>query len=180
MYAAEKTTRILVLLCAVLCAGAADGTLTPAPTTTGDEQRLLAEQHRLEKRVARLRQEQDYLLFQQVFQQSASKYLVLDLAAGKGMLKYRNRVLRIFPLFRKGRLSGRPGPGMLALSEKTGQSGSNNRQLVFGDTLVLESRYRKSRGGHAIRYGLLSQDLAALGPLLELGARAYVIPNERK
>jgi GTPase Era involved in 16S rRNA processing len=45
-----------------------------------------------------LKKEQEFLLFQHTLAAADSKYLILNLRTGKGMLKYRGRILRIFAL----------------------------------------------------------------------------------
>lgn len=167
--------RLIMLVLAALTLLGAGGELPP---DAEEERRLLDEKQRLEQRIAVLNREQDFLLFQQVFQQSDSKYLILDPASGKGQLKYRNRVLRTFSLERKERTSRDPAPGAVVLTGKSGPNGKA-RYLVFGNGLILEGRGRRSSTGPAARYGLYSRDLAALHYALEVGANAYIVAPHR-
>ena len=136
----------------------------------------LYDRHRqLERRVAELEREQEFLLFQRVFQRSDSKYLILDLARGKGTLKYRNRVLRSFRIVRVGGKKRSPGPGAVLLTEKRDRFGKK-RALVFGNDLILQGSRRHQPSDPIPRYALGSKDLAAISYAIEVGAMGYIVP----
>ncbi len=60
------------------------------------EPALVEQQKQLSAKIDTLTQEQDYLLFQKTMYASDSKYLVINITARTGQLKYKNRVLRDF------------------------------------------------------------------------------------
>src|SRR5512145_1839818 len=67
-----------------------------APGEADERKQLENAQKQLASRIEELKKEQDFLLFQRSFAGSDSKYLILDLSAKTGTLKYRNRILRTF------------------------------------------------------------------------------------
>lgn len=120
-----------------------------------------------------LKAEQDFLLFQKTFYESDSKYLVLELSAGKGRLMYRNRILRSFNLERTSKRSKDPVAGIIAMTAKT-DGASRNRALLFGNILELHSKKNPAKGGMSAGYRVGKRDLAALYYALEAGAKAYI------
>lgn len=139
---------------------------------------LLRKEQELERRIADLKREQDLLLFRRTMQQSDSKYLLLDLAAGTGKLKYRNRVLRSFPLTKAGGPKGHLPQGPVRLTEKRDQHGKK-RLLLFGTGLVLQGKGRVGHQEPGRRYALGAKDLAALTYAIEVGAQAYIVRDDR-
>ena len=55
-----------------------------------DRVQLLERERQVRARIELLKREQEFLLFQKELFAADSKYLVLDLRAGTGLLKYRN------------------------------------------------------------------------------------------
>lgn len=142
---------------------------------TDERQQLIERQKQLDARIAKLRSEQDFLLFEKQMEESDSKYLLLDLSAGSGTLKYRSRILKNFS-FSPVR-SRRPPPGPVVLTAKEEQQGSR-RRLIFGTALVLETKQKGGRRGDAARrLALLRRDMASLFYALDVGSPAYILPE---
>jgi hypothetical protein len=150
----------------------------PARAQDVDErQRLLNQRQKLTARIDHLRREQELLLFQKTAYQSDSKYLLLDTRSGKGLMKYRNRILRSFSIARTDRSSRRPKPGPRILSEKI-EGPPQARMLVFGNDLVVHTkrfagRSRIPKGSSSLTIG--TKDMAAIYHAIERGAALYVI-----
>ena len=126
----------------------------------------------LSARLDTLKAEQDFLRFQKVVYETDSKYLVLDLASGKGMMMYRNRVLRTFAMERMGTKARVPERGIIRMTGKIDGS-SKKRALIFGNGLTFYGR-KANVGLKQAAYGLGTKDLAALFYALEIGANAYM------
>jgi hypothetical protein len=142
-----------------------------------EERRQFEEkQTQLARRVETLRKEQDFLLFQKSFFGSDSKYLVLDLAAGTGTLKYRNRTLRTFGVavpssHRQGLREGR----YILTAKSDGPGGK--RALVFQDSFTIRGKgYSGSSSGERKLPGMTigKKDLAALYYALDSGSMLYI------
>ena len=142
-----------------------------------DERRQLAEmQEQLARRIGSLQKEQDFLLFQKSFFGSDSKYLVLDLAAGTGTLKYRNRTLRTFGVTMPAALRRGLSEGRYVLTAKT-DGAAGKRALVFQDRFAIHGRgFSGSSAGEKRTPGMVigTQDLAALFYAVEKGAMLYI------
>jgi hypothetical protein len=145
-----------------------------------DEARVLRERERhVQARIEELKREQEFLLFQGTLAAADSKYLVLDLRAGKGMLKYRGRILRNFnfPLMGKPLPAGRK-QGVVTLTGKLDGS-LVKRQLVFTDPLlIIGSKHvsnGKAKSNKGIRIMLGAKDLGSIFYALEVGSLAYIL-----
>ena len=161
-----------MLLLLLVLAGAGRGTAVADGAAERSE--LLRKQQELAQRIADLERERDLLLFRRALQQSDSKYLLLDPAAGTGTLKYRNRVLRSFRMTKAGGPRGHLPPGPVKLTEKRDKHGKN-RMLLFGTDLVLQGRGVKQHQEQGRRYALGVKDLAAISYAVETGAWAYIV-----
>lgn len=126
----------------------------------------------LVKKLEALKEEQEYLLFRKTFQAMDSKYLILDLSVGKGMMLYRNRVLRTFSLEKTNRKQANPKSGLVTMTGKI--DGSSKKRMLTFDALVLHAHkkdgFRLKQPGY--RIGL--RDLAALYYALDIGSKAYI------
>ena len=142
-----------------------------------EERRQLAEkQAQLEARIASLKREQDFLLFQKAFFGSDSKYLVIDLAAGTGTLKYRNRTLRTFGITVPLSLRHRLREGRYLLTAKNDGT-AGKRSLVFQDSFAIHGKgYSGASAGEKRLPGMTigSKDLAALYFAVDNGTMIYV------
>lgn len=167
MKIAKYSISLVVLL---LCAAGS------AYSQDADERKHLIErQKQLQARIGDLKREQEHLLFRKQMYESDSKYLVLDLSAGRGELRYRNRVLRNFA-FSPARSHALPS-GALVLTAKEEQEGKK-RTLLFGNTLVIGTKQKTGggrKGGQALRVALLRKDMASLYYALDAGSRAYIL-----
>ncbi len=145
----------------------------PAYAEPGTERTdLLTRQQALSQKLASLKAEQEFLVFKRAFLETDSKYLVLDLAAEKGTLMYRNRVLRTFRLIRLNRRGREPQSGIVEMTGKT--DGSRKRELLFGDVFSIQGKKRNERYGKHPVYGLGIKDLAALFYALDVGSKAFI------
>jgi len=164
-------TQALLFLLSALLLGM-DG----PPREKGERRQLEGRQAQLAVRIKALKQEQDFLLFQKSFLSSDSKYLVLDLAAGTGTLKYRNRTLRIFRVettssLRKGLRAGR-----YILTAKT-DGPLKKRALVFQHAFVIHGKgYAGALSAEKKLPGMLigRRDLAALYYAVDSGTMLYI------
>jgi len=145
-----------------------------------DEVRSLRErERRIRTRIGMLKKEQEFLLFQRTLAAADSKYLILDLRTGKGMLKYRGRILRNFDCAFSGkRLNAAIPKRIVTLTEKMDGS-PRARQLVFNDTLVIIQSKQvstgKTKSKQWLRILLRKKDLGAIFFALEKGSLAYII-----
>jgi hypothetical protein len=149
------------------------------PRESGDKRQLEERQAQLADRIEALKRDQEFLLFQRSLATIDSKYLILDLRAGKGMLKYRGRILRNFnfPLMGKPLPAGRK-QGVVTLTGKLDGS-PVKRQLVFTDPLlIIGSKHvstGKAKSKKGIRIILGTKDLSAIFYTLEMGSLAYIL-----
>ena len=151
---------ILLLLSAALCGAA----------FAAEPQELAA----LEARAAALRAEQDLLLFRKEMLAADSKYLLIDLAAGRGEIRYRDRLLKEFRVAVRRAPRGAAPSGAAALTERRG-AGAARRELVFGDVLAIQDRRQRAPGDGRLRIGVDRRDLASLFAVLDAGSRAYLV-----
>jgi hypothetical protein len=161
----------LVLLF-VLCLCGAAGAVQP------DERQQLLEQERvLRDQEAKLKREQDFLLFQKTMYAADSKYLVLNLSEKTGRLKYKNRVLKKFHFTATKRFSaGTLQPGMLILTKKM-EIEKGSHALLFGKSLAVRERGDTAPGKklNASVVFLTKKDMLSVFFAMEEGASAYVV-----
>jgi len=162
------TLALLLLLSALLLDG---------QSREKDEQRQLeGRQAQLFARIKALKQEQDFLLFQKSFFSSDSKYLVLDLAAGTGTLKFRNRTLRTFRVATTSSLRRGLHAGRYILTAKTDGS-LRKRALVFQHAFVIHGKgYAGAFNAEKKLPGMVigRRDLAALYYAVDSGTMLYI------
>jgi len=146
----------------------------------GDEVRSLQERERhVRTRIEALKKEQEFLLFQRTIATADSKYLILDLRTGKGMLKYRGRILRHFNCPHTGKYLPAALPKRIVTLTGKVDGSPGTRQLVFTDPLVIiQSKHvstgkAKSKEGFHIMLG--TKDLSAIFFSLEKGSLAYIL-----
>lgn len=146
---------------------------------SGDERtELLERQAQLQLKIDELKREQAYLNFQKAMYSSDSKYLLLDLTASQGVLKYRNRTLRTFKFSRaESSADFRPSLGPVVLTAKAdGQP--RKRFLLFSNMLALHAQKFAGnipRGTDPIRLIVGAKDIAALYYAVEKGSIAYIV-----
>jgi len=142
----------------------------------GAEQGGTEKKKQLNARVETLQREQDYLVFQKTMYESDSKYLIINIHAKTGQLKYKNRLLKSlhFKLI-SGQVS-RLTPGALTLTQKI--EGPRERNLlIFGQALVLQGKYAPAT---RIEAGIpcLSvsrKDFLSIYYAIESGAKAFIL-----
>ena len=152
-----------------------------APRQHEEKLQLEERQAQLAARIEILKKEQEFLLFQRTLAAADSKFLILDLRAGKGMLKYRGRILRNFnfpPV--KNPLTPSIPSGPVTLTGKLDGS-PGKRQLVFTDPLlIMQSKHlsannNKGKSKTGLRIALATKDLSAIFFALEIGSQAYIL-----
>ncbi len=143
---------------------------------TGERQDLLRKQKELSEKIESLKREEDFLLFRKTFYESDSKYLILNVAAGTGQLRYKNRVLKGFTLSVPSGPGDASVRGMITLTKKEERPGGKFA-LIFGKSLVIRSKFGRvlPQDAHIARFYLSRKDLAAVFYALEEGAKAYVL-----
>ena len=128
-------------------------------------------------RIETLTSEQAFLLFLKEMHVSDSKYLLLNVTAKTGQLKYKNRVLKDFRfVLEKQYADTMIRSGMLVLSKKhEGKSGRH--ALIFGDTLILQWKRKAvpSVEKNIPFISLSKRDLQSVFYAVEPGARAYIV-----
>jgi hypothetical protein len=142
----------------------------------GAEQGGTEKKKQLNARVETLQREQDYLVFQKTMYESDSKYLIINIPAKTGQLKFKNRLLKSlhFKLI-SGQVS-RLTPGALTLTQKI--EGPRERNLlIFGQALVLQGKYAPAT---QIEAGIpcLSvsrKDFLSIYYAIESGAKAFIL-----
>ncbi len=162
-----------VLLFSLFLMGADNG------DQNGEERgKLLEQQKQLGARIKTLKREQDYLVFQRAMYSSDSKYLVINMSAKTGQLKYKNRILKDFH-FKRVSVADRAHRltlGALTLTQKI--EGERKRKLlVFDKSLVLQGEHApkfKLEAGIP-RYSLSKKDFRSVYYAVEAGAKAYIL-----
>lgn len=137
--------------------------------------RLVERQKQLNARIETLKQEQDYLLFQKAMYASDSKYLVINIAARTGQLKYKNRILKDFHFTSAGH-DNMLKPGAITLTQKI-EGTKGRRSLIFGSSLVLfDKRASVTRLKAGVpRIYLSKKDFLSVFYSIENGAMSYLI-----
>jgi len=143
----------------------------------GEERgKLLEQQKQLSVRIKTLKREQDYLVFQRAMYASDSKYLIINISAKTGQLKYKNRVLKDFSFKRvSGRVS-RFTRGALTLTQKI-EGDRQRKLLVFDKALVLQGKNAPVVELEAgiPRFSLSKKDFRSVYYAVEAGAKAYIL-----
>jgi hypothetical protein len=138
---------------------------------------LLAQQTVLKQKIETLRHEQDFLLFEKALYATDSRYLIINLGARKGQLKYQNRVLKDFRFTESAKLADDAlDPGTLTLTKKI-EDPSQRHVLLFGKSLVIQWK-RPARSPYAANIPSLSlskSDFQSIFYAIEEGAKAYIV-----
>jgi hypothetical protein len=168
----KNRTAIPMLLLSLFLVGADSG-----EQGSDEKAKLLEQQKQLSGKIETLKQEQSYLLFQKMMCASDSKYLLINLAARTGQLKYKNRVLKDFRLTLVSGRASMPAPGAVTLTNKP-ENPSGKSRLVFGNTFVLQSRQTPISpiAGNIPRISLAKKDFLSIYYAVEAGAKAYILP----
>lgn len=161
---------ILLLIASLFLMGADNGELG-----TDEQVKLLEQQKQLNARIETLKQEQDYFLFQKTMYTSDSKYLVINIAARTGQLKYKNRILKDFRFTSAGHISMLKR-GAITLTKKIEEPKTRDL-LIFGTSLVLQSKQLPAAQLQAgiPRLSLPKKDLMSVFYAVEVGAKAYIM-----
>jgi hypothetical protein len=141
-----------------------------------ERDKLLEQQKQLGARIETLKREQGYLLFQKTIYASDSKYLIINIAAKTGQLKYKNRVLKDFHFTLVSGRAGRLAPGAMTLTKKI-EGPKERNALIFGKSLILQGKHAPMTPLEAgiPRFSLSKKDSLSVFYAIEVGAKAYVI-----
>ena len=137
--------------------------------------KLVEQQKQLKARIETLKQEQDYLLFQKAMYASDSKYLVINIAARTGQLKYKNRILKDFHFTSAGH-DNLLKQGAITLTRKI-EDTKKRRSLIFGSSLVLLDKQTPAtrRDPSVPRIYLSKKDFRSVFYSIENGAMSYLM-----
>ena len=143
-----------------------------------DERAALREQLKsLNRQLAALQREQDFLLFQKVMYVSESKYLVLKAKEKTGQLMYKNRVLKDLKFTPSQNISFQAfKTGKLVLTKKV--EGKNERNvLIFGNTLIIQWKrdWVPSREKKIPVLSLKRKEMLSVFYALEEGSMLYIV-----
>jgi hypothetical protein len=168
----NNTIMIALLLLSPLLMGADGGSEGP------DERTALQGRHKtLNRRLAALQREEDFLLFQKAMYVSDSKYLVLRAREKTGQLMYKNRVLKDLHFRSSQKISaGTLKPGKLVLTKKV--EGKNDRNvLIFEDALIIQWKRDvvPQREKKIPVLSLKKKEMLSVFYALEVGSLAYII-----
>lgn len=161
-----------MVLCSLVLMGADGGDRARV-----ERAELEAKTSSLQKKVALLKREEDFLLFQKAMYNTDSKYLIINIAKRTAQLKYKNRVLQDFRFKEAKKNHGREFPkGMLVLTKK--EEGKNDQHaLVFGTALVMQWQRDAvpTREAGIPVMSLPKKEMLSVYYAVEEGALAYVI-----
>lgn len=163
----QRTSVIVMLLVALLSLNAVGEEAKSGAVDPAERIRVLS------KKLEALKAEQDFLRFKKTFYETDSKYLVLDPAAGKGMMLCRNRILRTFQLEKINKKAKDPERGIVTMTGKIDGS-SRKRSLIFGSSFSFHGKHADIGRSKQTAYRLGTRDLAALYYALEIGSNVYV------
>lgn len=137
---------------------------------------LIERRAQLQEAVRNAQKEQDLLLFRKSMYAADSKYLVLDPAAGKATLWYRNRLLKSIRLTVISRHEhGGKGPEIITLTVRSSW-GAKPGYLLFSDRLLLtDGRGPRPKVPAAIRASVSPRDMTSLRSVLDRGSLACLM-----
>lgn len=138
---------------------------------------LLEQQNVLKEKIETLRREQDFLLFERALYATDSKYLIINLGAKRGQLKYKNRVLKDFRFTGSANLAKDAlKPGTVTLTKKREYPGQRH-VLFFGRSLVIQWKPPASSpyAENISRISLSKRDFQSIFYAIEKGAKAYIM-----
>jgi len=143
-----------------------------------DDRAALREQLKLlNRQLAALQREQDFLLFQKAMYVSDSKYLVLKAKEKTGQLMYKNRVLKDLRFKPSQNISFQTfKPGKLVLTKKV--EGKNERNvLIFGNALIIQWKrdWVPSREKKVPVLLLKRKEMLSVFYALEEGSMLYIV-----
>ncbi len=175
----EGLQRIRTILIIIVLAFASSSLMGADGNEQGaeDRARLEARQKQLAARIDSLKAEQDFLLFQNAMSTVDSKYLILNLSAMTGQLKYKNRVLKDFFISGTSKRAFVPANGAVTLTEKIENPRGKNL-MVFADAFVLQGKRPPASTTlpkKMLRLSLAQKDFMAMYYAVEAGAKAYIL-----
>jgi hypothetical protein len=141
-----------------------------------DTKKISEQKKQLNARVVTLKREQDYLVFQKTMFESDSKYLIINVPAKTGQLKYKNRLLKNLRFKLTSGQVSRLTPGALILTQKI-EGPRERNMLVFGKSLVLQGKYAPATRIEASipRLSLSRKDFLSIYYAIESGAKAFIL-----
>ena len=171
MHSLRKYLWVIFLVAASLFLMGADN----GEQGTEEQAKFTEQQKQLNARVEMLKREQDYLLFQKTVYALDSKYLVINITARTGQLKYKNRILKDFRFTSTGPVSLLK-QGTITLTKKI-EGAKEKRSLIFGKSLALLNKRVSATPLEAgiPRIYLSRKDFLSLYYSLDNGALSYII-----
>ncbi len=154
---------------------------TDGNTQDADERRQLEQQQKdLGAKIESLKRGQDFLLFRKEFYSADSKYLILRIPAGKGELRYKNRLLKSFSftLSSKTRFhSLSEGPATVT---KKVEGRGQRYEIIFGSSFNMRVKPKdhgpslKDRASPP-RLFVSKRDMQSIFYAVEEGSKTYVL-----
>ena len=145
------------------------------------ERRQLEEQQKgLRAKIESLKSEQDFLLFRKEFYGADSKYLVLHIPAGKGELRYKNRLIKSFSFTPSSESRVRAVPVGPATVTKKVENRGKPHDIIFGSSFLLKVKPKDVRpslkdGAAPPRLFVSKRDMQSLFYAVEDGSKAYIL-----
>ncbi len=146
-----------------------------------DERLKLDEQQKgLRAKVESLKREQGFLLFRKEFYSADSKYLILFIPAGKGELRYKNRLIKSFSFTPSSEPRMRAVPvGPAAVTKKVEDRGKRH-EIIFGTSFIMKVKPKDARPSLKDRAApprlfVSKRDMQSLFYAVEEGSKAYVL-----
>jgi hypothetical protein len=150
-------------------------------TQEADERQRLAEQQKtLSAKIESLKREQDLLLFRKEFYSADSKYLILNIPAGKGELRYKNRLLKGFLFTPSSKARLRDVPVGAATVTKKVEGRGKRHEIIFGTSFIMQVKPKDGRPSPKdraapLRLSVSKRDMQSLFYAVEEGSEAYVL-----
>jgi hypothetical protein len=146
---------------------------------TDERLQLEKQQKDLRTKIESLKRGQDLLLFRKEFYSADSKYLILDIPAGQGELRYKNRLLKsfLFTPSSKSRLNAVP-VGSATVTKKVEGRGKRY-EIIFGSSFMMRVRPKDARPSPKDRVSpprlfVSKRDIQSLFYAVEEGSKAYI------
>ncbi len=149
-------------------------------TQEADEQRQLKQQQKdLREKIESLQRGQDFLLFRKEFYSSDSKYLILNIPAGKGELRYKNRLLKSFLFTPSSQSQLNAVPVGSATVTKKVEGRGKWYEIIFGSSFTMRVKPRDARPSpkervSPLRLFVSKRDIQSLFYAVEEGSKAYI------
>ncbi len=131
-------------------------------------------------KVASLKREQDFLLFRKEFYRAESKYLILNIPASKGELRYKNRLIKSFSFTPSSESRVHAVPVGSATVTKKVEGRGKRHEIIFGTSFIIRVKPKDARPSPKDRaapprLSVSKRDMQSLFYAVEEGSKAYVL-----